>query len=145
MNINTTGITTEANLDRRHLLAENLKKITNAMRQSGFLDPVGFVVDVRNHQGRNFVIAVHQSEGASEGDATKRVDQEIADYQELWLVPTKIVVAPMDAARIILPFSSPTATASLRSWESQRQPGQYLVVVMANGGNSYATVELAIG
>lgn len=91
MTTNATGISTEAMLDRRHLLTKNLEKITDAMRQSGFLDPVGFIVDVRDHQGRHFAIAVHQSEGASEEEATKRVDQEIADYHELRLIPTKVL------------------------------------------------------
>jgi len=144
MNINTTGVSIDAKIDRRHLLTQNLEKTTDAMRQSGVTDPVGFIVDVRDHQGRHFAIAVHHSEGATDDEATKHVDQQIADYHELGQIPTKIIVTPLDAARTILPSSSPTATESLRSWESQRQPGQNLVVVMANGGNTYATVELAI-
>jgi hypothetical protein len=89
-------------------------------------------------------MAMYRSEGASEEEAAQRVNQEIADYLEKRLIPTQIIVAPLKNAREILPCSSPTATESLRSWESQRQPGQYLVVMMANGGNTYATVELAI-
>jgi hypothetical protein len=48
MNNDATGVGTEATLDRRHMLTQNLEKITDAMRVSGIADPVGFIVDARD-------------------------------------------------------------------------------------------------
>ena len=80
MNINSNGASTEAMLDRRHLLNENLEKINDATRQSGIADPVGFIVDARDVQGRQFVMAKCRSEGATEEEAGKRVDTEAASF-----------------------------------------------------------------
>jgi hypothetical protein len=63
------------------------------------------------------------------------LDHEIVKSRERRLIPTLTFVADWNTAKGIL-SSSPEATENLRLWETQREPGYHLVVVIASGGVS---------
>lgn len=138
------GMSRSDKLDRRHMLVENEAQIRAYMQQASMDEPVGFIVDISDTQGRNFAQWIYQGEGLSEAAAAKRVADEVASYMGK-AIPTMMAVLPMSAAKKVLPLSSPMASVSLKKWEEGRQPGQYLVVVMASGGNTYASMYLGFG
>ena len=78
----------EAMLDRRHLLACNLDKVVDAMKGSGLADPVGFVVDSTDLQGRQFAIHMRRAAGAPADEATRQTDQANTEYLRNRMTPT---------------------------------------------------------
>lgn len=134
----------ESMLDRRHLLDRNHGNVLEAMRESGLPDPVGFIIDAIDFQGRQFAIQMRRAAGTSEEEATRQIDETNAVFLRNRMTPTLITVTSVEAARAILPLTSPTALQTLKTREAQREPGHCLVTVIASGGNTYASVELSL-
>lgn len=128
--------------ERRHLLDCNLDAVHEIMHKTTLVDPVVVVADLRDHHGRQFAIYYERTrDGSSSEEAERRTDEYIAECEGKG-IPTISAVVSMSEAEMILPYTSPTATENLRRWKQRRRPGDHLVVVIAAGGNTYASVQL---
>jgi hypothetical protein len=131
----------DAMADRRHLLENNLEPVMELLVRATCPDPVALIADERDHHGRQLAIHSERTyKGLSAEEATKKVDEFVAQYQGKG-IPTLNAIVPLSEAEKILPRTSPTAKGNLRRWKQLRRHGDHLVVVVAAGGNTYATVE----
>jgi hypothetical protein len=128
-----------APIDRRHMLETNLDAVRSALARSECDDPVGFVIDATDHGGRQLVVhLLAERDGVDEGEAEAILDRQAREYRTRGQFPTLVLAADWAFAEGVLPMLSPTATESLKKARRCRQPGQYLVVVVGGGGNTYA-------
>ena len=139
------GMSKEDQRSRQYLLTQNLDKVKDVMVKSiqkGMSDPVGIVGDLRNHHAQQLSILLHRNDGLTTEEAEKKVRACIDYFKKEEAIPTLNTAIPLETAERLLPLTSPTATQSLANWKALRQPGQYLVVCIASGGNRYAGVYL---
>jgi len=136
----THGMTPTAKKDRRHLLAENLDQLMEAMRESGVVNPVGIVVDATDRLGSAMYGAALVKYGMTEEQARQQLAETTARMAEQNQFPTALLVVSWDVADQLLPLTSPTAKKNLREMKSEYQigwSGRYLVIGIGSGGNTY--------
>jgi hypothetical protein len=117
---------TEAQKDRQHLLKHNAQRVSEVhrdMQRQGVDDPVIFIVDLRDAQGKEFWKATHQGtlDGFSAAKAHHAARRE---------VPVLTVGLPRATAVFILQHFAPQ-TATL-----VRQASGGTVCVVASGGTT---------
>ncbi len=121
-------------LDRSAFLERNRDELARRMAESGVLNPVGVVADVRDFHGRQFAIAMGMSDA--------EIDAGIAKY-EGEMIPTLTSILTWEQARKIMPYTSPTATTNLNAaWRLRSLTGQALAIAITAKGNRYELVNL---
>lgn len=137
------GTTPADRLDRQHLLAVNLEAVRRAMAEASCNDPVGFVIDATDHGGRLFTTHVlAQEQDISVEEAEVILDRRAEEYRARGEFPTFVLAADWSFAEAVLPLLSHRATENLALIRRDRQPGQYLVVAVGSGGNSYSLIQV---
>jgi len=128
------GLTNDDKARRYSMINYNMNAIMGLMRDSGFADPVGLLVDPTDEYGRDIAQAIFELT-YGEGSKDKFVDQ----CQNIDRIPTLMTVLGFEQAKELLAITSPTATKNLAT---PRQPNVRFVVAIAGGGNSYVGVHL---
>jgi hypothetical protein len=139
------GITPEDKRDRRHLLAENLDQLIDAMKQSGIFNPVGIVVDATDRLGSVLCRTALLKSGMTDEEAAQKLNEMTAQMAERNQFPTATFVVSWAMAEHLLPLTSPTAKKNLFEMQAQYQIGKssrYLVVAIGNGGNTYGVADI---
>ncbi|MBN9122912.1 MAG: hypothetical protein J0I06_27875 [Planctomycetes bacterium] len=130
-------------LDRRHMLNVNLETLQRAMTEAVCDEPVGFVIDATDRCG--LLLATHllaAKDDISIGEAKGFLSRLTKEYREQGQYPTLVFAADWQFAETTLPKLSPTATANLKAARARLRAGQYLIIVVGCGGNTYAFTEI---
>src|SRR4051794_14982602 len=119
----------DAALDRNDFFERNQDELIQLMNQSGITDPVGVLLDVRDHHGRQFAIAIGQTDAEVDAFIAKHAGKTI---------PTIKSVITWEHARLLMPYTSPTALKTLSECSSVcKSTGQCLAIIIAGKGNAY--------
>lgn len=129
------GLTNDDKARRYSMIEYNMNAIMGLMRDSGFDDPVGLLIDPTDNYGKEIAQAIFET-NYGKGSKDKFVDQ----CQSIDRIPTMMTVITLEQAKEILTITSPTATKNLAT---PRPPNTHFVVAIAGGGNSYAGVLFA--
>lgn len=118
-------------LKRRTLLGENMKTMLATLEQSEH--DVGLIVDVSDGFGRRIGIELM---------GKKKVKKLISTHRRRGEIPTLLIGLPWEKARQIMERTSPTAKENLKLIKPtiDKKNGIYLLVVLADQGNSYVVV-----
>lgn len=132
---------------RLALLQRHREMASHAFRQcidQGWERPVIFILDLTDREGRKAAAAVEGKEhGLSEPEALRRIDakaREIAAKADPGeqLIPASVVALPMKAACQIAEGMTDRGADHLRNMPAGRIP----IVVVSDGGNSYAGIPI---
>jgi hypothetical protein len=125
------GVETSAKLDRYDLMHSNKDAVTRLMSATELSDSVGLVVDLRDFHGQQAALAVGVSE--------EQIEEAKQDSQEKRLIPTACAVVSRDAAKVLMPKTSPTGGESvIRQFTACDNYDAWPVIVIGQGGNTYA-------
>jgi putative hemolysin len=140
------GVSGDAKAARRHLLYSNLAVLRQMMSESRAMeaaDPVGIIADGNNRYGMAIAASMYCiQDGLTKDQALAKVKEEIAGYNRQHKTPTYTMALPLSSAKALIGVTAPTARQNIEAFKAVRLPGQFLVVVIANDGNTYATIEL---
>ena len=134
MKTNNNG---EAFLNRKDFLEKNKRELGDKMKQAtGQINPpFGVLLDLRDWHGRQFAIAL--------GKTDKEIDDAIRYFEGEKQIPTLTAVIGWEQARIVLPYTSPTAKDTLDVlWKICQATGEAAAVAVSDGGNTYTTIEI---
>jgi hypothetical protein len=126
-----------SSIDRQDFLVKNKPLLIAALKEARgqIEDPFGVVLDLRGHHGRQFALAL--------GKTDKEIDDCVRYYERERQIPTLVAVISWHDARVLLPHTSPTATASLdRVWKACQACRQIGAVAVGVDGNTYSMVSL---
>jgi hypothetical protein len=104
-------------------------------RATEYADPVGLVLIPDTRVGERLARAMVEHEG---GDIDE-ILRAAKSHRRIGMIPALNWVVPFDMALRLLEC---TASTARRSLVTPRQPGQYWLVVVGDGGNTYGLVEL---
>ena len=134
MKTNNNG---ETCLNRKNFLEKNKRQLADKLKQAtGQINPpFGVLLDLRDWHGRQFAIAL--------GKTAKEIDDAIRYFEGEEQIPTLTAVIGWEQARIVLPYTSPTAKATLDAlWKLCQATGEAAAVAVSDGGNTYTTIEI---
>ena len=129
------GLSNQAMLLRRHLLEHNGDEIVRRMKESGFDNPVGLIIEMTDDIGKSLAYAAMQAEGIPKYEIPELIAKLSRDA-----IPTLVGVCEFEDAKLLLTRSSESAE---KNFNTPRKPGTSIVVVIAGGGNTYAHVPLS--
>lgn len=133
----------KSELTQRNLTFDlHLVQIIQMMKRSEIVDPVGVILDITGTYGRQTQKALYVSNGMSDADAEKKIDEMIAYYDGEGRFPALLMIWTWGKAEDLMPRTSPTGAESLRKLKWAIEPGQAAVIVVGRHGNSYAVVDL---
>lgn len=128
-------------LDRRDMLASALESLARSMSEATCDEPVGFVIDPTDWGGGR--LATHlfaAKDKISVEEATTVLSRLNDEHRAREEYPTLVFVTDWRLAEAVLPIVSPSATTNLKAARAKLLAGQYLVVAVGSGGNTYAFV-----
>jgi hypothetical protein len=126
-----TGMETSAKLDRYDLMNCNKEAVDGLLKATDISDPVGLVVDLRDFHGGQAALAVGVSE--------EQIEEAKQDSQKKQLIPTVCAVVSRDAAKVLMPNTSPTGGESvIRQFTACDKNDAWPVIVIGQSGNTYA-------
>ena len=134
MKTNNNG---EAFLNRKDFLEKNKRQLRDKLKQAtGQINPpFGVLLDLRDWHGRQFAIAL--------GKSDKEIDDAIRYFEGEKQIPILTAVIGWEQARIVLPYTSPTAKGTLDAlWKICQATGEAAAVAVSDGGNTYTTIEI---
>ena len=134
MKTNNNG---ETFLNRKDFLEKNKRQLADKLKQAtGQINPpFGVLLDLRDWHGRQFAIAL--------GKTAKEIDDAIRYFEGEKQIPTLTAVIGWEQARIVLPYTSPTAKDTLDAlWKICQATGEAAAVAVSDGGNTYMTIEI---
>lgn len=129
------GISEQSKQLRRHLLHHNAPDVMKRMQESGMADPVGMIVEMTDDIGKQLTYAALEKQGMPRHE----IPELIASYCKN-AIPTFKCVVSFETAKKILPITSETA---LQNLTAPRKPGVHWIVIVGDGGNSYAQVPVS--
>ena len=133
----TKGISEQSKHLRRHLLSHNGPDVVLRMKESGFEDPVGLIIEMTDETGKHLSYAALEKQGTPRHE----IPEIIASYCRK-AIPTLKIVVDFETAKSILALTSDTAEQNL---SISRRFGSHWIVIVAGGGNSYAQVPVQPG
>lgn len=130
--------------DRRVMLAHNTPMVIEAMKESGFRDPVGIVADTRDNVGRRIVRTALLATGRTEQEADDHILAMSMEMAKKGLFLTGLLVVDWKTAEALLPLTSPTATETLQEVKRvhEVEKKSYMMVAVGSGGNTYTLIEM---
>lgn len=93
---------------------ENREKLINAMKESGFRDPVGIVADTRDNVERRIAKTALLATGRTEQEAEDHILAMNMELAKKGLFLTGLLVVNWKTAEALLPLTSPTAMETLQ-------------------------------
>lgn len=131
-----SGISDQSRQLRLKLLQHNGPDVSQRMLQSGLTDPVGLIIEMTDHYGKQITYSVLEHHGMQKPEIAERIAALSRNA-----IPTFKAVLAFSAAQQLLAITSDTAPQNL---SRHRPPGHYWIVVIGAGGNSYAQVPLRL-
>jgi hypothetical protein len=131
-----SGISDQSRQLRHRLLQHNGPDVSQRMLQSGVADPVGLIVEMTDHYGKQITYSVLEHHGMQKYEIAERIAALSRNA-----IPTFKAVLPFPVACRLLAITSDTAQQNLNR---PRPRGHYWIVVIGAGGNSYAQVPLQL-
>ena len=129
------GLSNQAMLLRRHMLEHNGDEIVRRMKESGFDNPVGLIVEMTDNIGKSLVYAAMEAEGIPKHEIPELIAKFSCDA-----IPTFLCVFHFEDAKRLMARTSDSAE---KNFDAPRKPGSAIVIVIAGGGNTYAHVPLS--
>ena len=129
------GLSNQAMLLRRHMLEHNGDEIVRRMKESGFDNPVGLIVEMTDDIGKSLAYAAMEAEGIPKYEIPELIAKVSRDA-----IPTFLCVLHFEDAKLIMARTSDSAE---KNFGAPRKLGAAIVVVIAGGGNTYAHVPLS--
>ena len=128
------GLSNQAMLLRRHMLEHNGDEIVRRMKESGFGNPVGLIIEMTDDIGKSLAYAAMEAEGIPKHEIPELIAKLSRDA-----IPTLHCVFEFEDAKRLMARTSDSAE---KNFDAPRKPGTSIVVVIAGGGNTYAHVPL---
>jgi hypothetical protein len=128
----------EASLNRKDFLEKNRRQLADKVKQAiSQIDlPFGVLLDLRDWQARQFALALGKTE--------KEIDDDIRYFEGKKQIPTLTAVIHWQDARMVMPYTSPTAKDTLDAlWKICQATGEAAAVAVSDGGNIYTTIEIS--